>query len=38
MTQMLAKPYTHQPIAGWLLSEKLDGVRLLAFVAERNYE
>jgi len=27
MTPMLAKPYTNQPIAGWLLSEKLDGVR-----------
>jgi DNA ligase-1 len=29
MTPMLAKPYTNQPIAGWLLSEKLDGVRAL---------
>ncbi len=26
---MLAKPYENQPIAGWLLSEKLDGVRAL---------
>ena len=29
MTPMLAKTYTDQPIAGWLLSEKLDGVRAM---------
>lgn len=29
MKPMLAKPYDNQPIAGWLLSEKLDGVRAL---------
>lgn len=27
MEVMLAKPYANQPIAGWLISEKLDGVR-----------
>lgn len=26
---MLAKPYAGQPVVGWLLSEKLDGVRAL---------
>ena len=29
MKPMLAKPYENQPIAGWLISEKLDGVRAL---------
>lgn len=29
MTPMLAKPYVNQPIAGWLVSEKLDGVRAI---------
>lgn len=29
MMPMLAKPYSNQPISGWLLSEKLDGVRAL---------
>jgi len=27
MNPMLAKPYEAQPISGWLMSEKLDGVR-----------
>jgi len=29
MNPMLAKPYEAQPISGWLMSEKLDGVRAL---------